>query len=349
MSQRRHPVIDEDMDHIVGADLPWSTFAGKTVLVTGAAGMLPAYMVETLLRLNETRKGNGTHVLAVVRDLPRAKARFAAYDGCPDLELIAHDVSEPLDVRPDVRYVIHAASQASPKYYQVDPVGTLKANVLGTYNLLIQARQHRVEGFLFFSSAEVYGRSDSNRPAAENTMGSLDPTDVRSCYAESKRMGETLCACWHAQYGVPAKMVRPFHTYGPGMKLDDGRVFADFVADIVHGRDIVVKSDGSALRAFCYLADATIAFFAVLLRGKEGHSYNVGNDKAEISILDLAGTLARLYPEKGIKVVREEQTQDYPRGAVSRSCPDIGKIRELGWEPMTGIEEGFRRTIRSFQ
>jgi nucleoside-diphosphate-sugar epimerase len=133
------------------------------------------------------------------------------------------------------------------------------------------------------------------------------------------------------------------------MKLDDGRVFADFVADIVHGQNIVMKSDGSAVRPFCYLADATVAFFTVLLRGDDGQPYNVGNDKSEVSIIELANMLVRLFPEKALKVIRQEHTPGYLKSKVSRNCPDIAKIRALGWEPVTTIEEGFRRTIRSYQ
>ena len=140
-------------------------------------------------------------------------------------------------------------------------------------------------------------------PTRETEYGYLDPATVRACYGESKRMGETLCVAYHAQYGVPAKIVRPFHTYGPGMDLSDGRVFADFVADLVARRDLVMKSDGRAQRAFCYLADATVGFFTVLLRGEAGAAYNVGNPDAEVSILELARTLANLFPERGVRVV----------------------------------------------
>src|SRR5262249_53731189 len=159
--------------------------------------------------------------------------------------LIVQDVCQPVTIDGPVDYIVHAASQASPKYFGRDPVGTLSANVLGTRHLLELARQKQSRGFLYFSSAEVYGQLDPARiPAPESACGPVDPLDVRSCYAESKRMGETMCVCWAYQYGVPARIVRPFHTYGPGMALDDGRVFSDFVAAIVQERDIVLTSNG---------------------------------------------------------------------------------------------------------
>ncbi len=346
----RHHIVTEDLEAITRAALPWDDLAGRTVLVTGAAGFLPAYMVETLLFLNEKRPDQKTRVLGLVRHEGRARARFAAYEGRPDLKLVVGDVSGPVDFGEPVHYIIHAASQASPKYYKSDPVGTLSANIAGTQRLLEMAREQGTKSFLFFSSGEVYGRiSDAQVPTREDDYGPVDPMDVRSCYGESKRMGETMCVAWHAQYGVPARVARPFHTYGPGMSLDDGRVFADFVADIVAGRDIVMKSDGRATRAFCYLADAAAGFFTVLLKGTSGEAYNVGNDKAESSILDLALRLVALFPEKDLRVVQQPvPTDGYLQSKISRGCPEISRARALGWEPTTTIEDGFKRTVLSF-
>jgi len=347
----RHPIIQEDLENILSANLPWTDLAGKTVLVSGANGFLPAYIVETLLYFNEHTSSEKIKLIGLVRNQQKAANRFYLYQKRKNLKLIVQDVCSPIFIDEKVDYIIHAASQASPKYYGKDPVGTLSANVIGTYNLLNFAKDNALEGFLFFSSGEVYGQvTESQIPTQESDYGYVDPTNVRSCYAESKRMGETMCVSWFHQYGVPTKIVRPFHTYGPGMSLDDGRVYADFIADILNNRDIVMKSDGSAIRAFCYLADAIQGFLTVLLKGENGQAYNVGNDHGEASILDLANRLISLFPEKRLKVVKQEVTQapGYLRSNISRNCPDISKVRGLGWEPTTSVEEGFKRTIRSF-
>ena len=164
-------------------------------------------------------------------------------------------------------------------------------------------------------------------------------------------MGENMLVSWHHQFNVPAVIVRPFHTYGPGMNFDDGRVFADFTADIVHGRDIVIKSDGSAKRTFCYLADAVAGFFTALFLGQPGLAYNIGNDQTEISIEALADLLVDLFPEKGLKVLKKaaDSGKNYLKSPVSRICPDITLARSLGWEPQTSVSKGFSRTIRSFE
>jgi UDP-glucuronate decarboxylase len=345
----RHPIVEEDLGNILKADLPWQQFDGKTVLVTGANGFLPAYLIETLLYRNEQREAVKTRVLGLVRNEDKARRRFAHYAGRTDIEFIIQDVAAPLELTRPVDIIIHAASQASPKYYGADPVGTLSANVFGTNHLLCLAQMLKVERFLFFSSGEVYGQvNDAQIPTSEDDYGLVDPTQVRSCYAESKRMGENMCVSWHHQYGIPTVIVRPFHTYGPGMALDDGRVYADFVADILAGRDIIMKSDGSARRAFCYLADATAGFFTVLLKGQSGQAYNIGNAQGEAGILELAQRLMALFPEKGLKVISQAVAPDYLQSRISRNCPDITKVKHLGWEPATTIEQGFLRTIRSF-
>ena len=348
-SAQRHAVETADLAAIVdGYGIDWAPLAGRTVCVTGAAGFLPSYMVETMLYLNETR-GLGIRVLALARKRAGFERRFAHHAGRSDLVFIEQDISEPFTLAEKPDYIIHAASQASPKYYATDPVGTLSANTLGTAALLQLARAGHCRGFLYFSSSEVYGQP-AQVPTAEGDYGVVDPTNVRACYAESKRMGENMCVSWHHQHGVPAKIVRPFHTYGPRMQLDDGRVYADFVAAILHNENIALKSDGLATRAFCYSADAVAGFWQVLLAGSAGTSYNIGNPDGEISMRALGQLLVGLYPEKGLTLsyVERQAGDNYMPSAVARGCPDIARAAALGWQPRTQLADGFRRTIESY-
>jgi nucleoside-diphosphate-sugar epimerase len=345
-----HSVIDLDFETIIEQDLPWEKFSGSTVLITGANGLIPSYMVDTLMFLNQRQLlDEPVHILALVRNEKYARERFSAYQDDTHLELLVQDVCEPVHRIGNVDFIIHAASQASPKYYHVDPVGTLSANIMGTRNILELGREKSVQSFLFISSGEVYGEvTEACIPTRENDGGYLDPMSVRSCYAESKRMAETMCVCWHHQYGVPVKVARPFHTYGPGMKLDDGRVFADFVSNIVRRKDIVMTSEGRHIRSFCYLSDATAGFFTVLLKGKDAEAYNIGNPDAAISIAELAETLVSLFPEYGLTVVRAERSTHYVQSTIEKNVPNISKAMELGWHPSIGIAEGFLRTINSY-
>jgi nucleoside-diphosphate-sugar epimerase len=347
----RHAIVEADLQAILAAERDWAPLAGVTLVVSGAAGFLPAYLVETVMALNELGNQKPTRVIGLVRNLKRARERLRSYEGRADLDLIEHDITRPLPELKAADYIVHAASQASPKFYRPDPVGTIAANSAGTEHLLRLAHARQAKGFLYFSSGEVYGPAPPRVPTSERDFGPLDCLNVRSCYAESKRLGETLCVAWKEQFAVPANIVRPFHTYGPGMRLDDGRVFADFVHDVLECRPLVLKSDGRATRAFCYLADATSAFFAVLLRGRPGQAYNVGNDQAESSIADLAELLVRVFPERDLSVVRQTRKADDPYlpSALERSCPDITLARQLGWQPTTSLMDGFRRTVRSFE
>lgn len=345
-------IIKEDLRTIFNSDIDWSKFFNKTILISGANGFLPAYLVETLLYLNFVNPSSNVKVVALVRSIGNAKIRFKAYSENPNLIFIVQDVSNPIQLSTKIDFIIHAASQASPKYYGIDPVGTLSANVLGTFNLLKLARENKVESFLFFSSGEVYGELDASQiPIDENTFGYVNPTNVRSCYAESKRIGENICVSYHHQFDVPIKIVRPFHTYGPGMKLDDGRVYADFVSDILKNQNICMHSDGAAVRAFCYLSDATIAFIKVLLEGKNGEAYNVGNPEEEYSVLKLANTLVDLYPKKKLQVIKivTNNSNNYLKSPLKSNSPNITKIRQLNWRPLVAVQEGFKRTIESYK
>ncbi|MEO8104031.1 MAG: NAD-dependent epimerase/dehydratase family protein [Betaproteobacteria bacterium] len=340
-------IIASDIKAILAEDIGWHRFLGKTVLVSGAAGFLPAYMVETLLELARRNPANPPHVVGLVRNLEAARTRLGDN---PFLTLLEQDMGEPLNYDGAADFVIHAASQASPRFYRDDPVGTFNANVFGTQSLLALSRGRKTQAFLFFSSGEVYGNAPIV-PTPENVFGPIDPAALRSCYGEGKRAGETLCVAWAHQHGVPTRIVRPFHTYGPGMKLDDGRVFADFVAAIIARRDIVIKSDGKARRPFCYSADAVRAFFRVLLEGGDGIPYNVGNDQAELSIRELADLLVAEFSERDLRVIMDASqiAANYMQSPIVRNCPDISRLRELGWVPRTGVAEGFRRTVTAYE
>jgi nucleoside-diphosphate-sugar epimerase len=344
-------IVRNDLLQIAVAELPWSQLRGKTVLVSGGGGFLAAYLVKALLAASALH-GLQTKVVCLVRGNPADYGRLTPYQQHPELEVLQHDVAQPLPAHiPGADFVVHSASQASPRFYGTDPVGTLLANSSGTQNLLEYAQRSRAERFLFFSSGEVYGLPlEPDRPIGERDYGYLDPMQVRSCYAESKRLGETMCAAWCHQYGLHTTVVRPFHTYGPGMALDDGRVFADFVADVVAGRDIVLKSDGLAQRPFCYIGDATLGFLSVLLKGEPAQAYNVANPATEISMRDLASLLAGMFPERalGIRFEHAGASQSYIKSPVPRSFPSIDKIAALGWLPTVGLHEGFHKTVLSY-
>jgi len=271
--------------------------------------------------------------------------------------VLDHDVTWPLPEAPTrFDYVMHAAGIASPTRYRASPLEAVDATVGGVRNLLERGRELAesnagMRALLYFSSSEVYGDPlADNIPTPETYHGNVSCLGPRACYDESKRLGETLCAIFSRSYGVPAKIVRPFNNYGPGQRLDDGRVLSDFAGDVLDSRDIVVLSDGRPTRTFCYVADAVIGYYRALVRGRPGEAYNIGMDGPEISIDEVAervATAARdLFAYRG-RVVRGQPTDaDYLVDTPQRRCPDITKARiELGFAPSIGLDDGLRRAL----
>ena len=262
----RNEIVTQDLKEIVSENLSWEKFFNSTVLVTGASGILPSYMVETLLYLNEIFDAN-IKVIGIVRNLPKAQKRFEHYSGRKDLILIKHDVILPFKIDDEINYIIHAAGQASPKFYGKDPVGTLEGHAIGTANFLKLAAEKKVKCFLYFSSCAVYGTQE-NTLIDEKSVSRINPMNLRECYPIGKLAGENLCVAYNHQYNVPFKILRIAHTYGPMMPLDDGRVFADFVSNILHNENISLNSDGSSERPMLYISDAVRAYFRILLSGE---------------------------------------------------------------------------------
>ena len=352
-------VVEEDLRYIGSAlEHELACLSGAHVLLTGGAGFLGYYFVQSVLHWNkqvsEPRRIRMTVYDNYARGVPRWLTDLA-HD--PALTVIKQDITHPLP--PDMplfRYVIHAASIASPTYYRRHPIQTMDANVNGLRALLEYFRalndaQTPLGGFLFFSSSEIYGDpSPENIPTPEEYRGNVSCTGPRACYDEAKRYGETLCVNFARHYGLPITIARPFNNYGPGLKISDRRVIPDFARDIHAGRDIVVHSDGSPQRTFCYVADAIIGYYKVLVRGRAGEAYNIGTEAPEISMNELAARLAGiahdLYGYRGRPVRQDSADREYLVDNPSRRCPSIAKARsELGFNPTISIDEGLRRLL----
>ena len=336
----------------------FSIMSGKNLLITGGAGFLGYYLVQSALHWNtlvdDSKKINVTVFDNYVRGVPTWLTKLK---NNPNLTLETKNMIEPLPSSLGTfQFIIHAAGIASPKYYRLHPIETMDANINGLRNLLDYTKKqresaHPVEGFLFYSSSEIYGDPTSeNIPTPEEYRGYVSCTGPRSCYDESKRYGETLCVNFSQQYGAPVKIARPFNNYGPGLKITDTRVLPDFARNIFDGKDIVMFSDGTPTRTFCYSADAIIGYYKILVKGRPGESYNIGVEKPEIAIHEVAlkmTNLARdLFGYKG-KVIRGVSSEaDYLVDNPNRRCPIISKARkELGYNPTILLDEGLRRTM----
>lgn len=341
-------IIAEDLNFILNCKIDWSKFKNKTVFITGAYGMLLSYITYALLRLNELDPKFNVNVIALIRDEKKARKKFGHFAKSKYLKFFKHDLSSPIKINGNIDYIIHGASYASPHHYITNPVAVSLPNVMGTYYLLELAKLKNVKNFLFFSSGAVYGNTVINTEITEKDYGYMDPLNVKSCYGESKRMGENICKCFQHQFGIPIKIVRPAHIYGPTMDIEnDSRVFANFTNNIIKGQNIIMKSNGSVIRSFCYIADATVAFFKVLLDGGDGEAYNVGNSSAYISIKKLAKMFVSALPEKRLKVIIEEK-ENNNRHKEKKVLMSFKKIESLGWKCAFSVKEGLKRTVESY-
>jgi UDP-glucuronate decarboxylase len=352
-------VVTTDLDYIIKAGSEeFAAMSGRRVMIAGGAGFLGYYLVQSALHWNAKNAAKAPIKVIVMDNLSRGvPAWLTALEKNPSLRLLKHDVTQPLPAAlGDVEYIIHAASIASPIFYRKFPIETMDANINGLrfmldYCLAQKKAGKPVEGVLFYSSSEIYGDpTPENIPTPETYRGNVSCTGPRACYDESKRFGETLCVNFTQQHGLPIKVARPFNNYGPGLKITDGRVIPDFARNILNGQDIVMLSDGSAKRTFCYVADAVLGYYKVLVKGRPGEAYNVGVEVPEISMLELAEraiTLGKeLFGYKGKIVRKESADKAYLVDNPNRRCPVITKARtEIGYDPQVTIEEGLRRSL----
>lgn len=337
-------VVVSDMNNIYDRNLNWDRFNNKTVLITGAYGMLASYICLFLVFLR--RKGINVKILAVGRNYDKALNVFGDLIECGDINFINWNLKDNNSFDLAADFIIHAAGLANPRFYTTNPVEVLEPNIIGTYNLLNIAKG-KCESFLFFSSGDVYGKVDNPEMITEDTMGRLDPLDNHSCYGESKRMAETMCMSYYREYNVPIKIARIGHTYSPTMDIEnDPRVFASFMRCVVNSEDIVINSDGLACRPFCYIADAVAAYFLILLNGANGEAYNVCNNKEFLSIRELAEIMVRLDSKKELNVIykKREINDKYIECKVNKdNKPLENKLLELGWNCQYTTFDGMKK------
>lgn len=340
-------ILINDLKEIV-TRIPYQMCEGMTFLITGANGSLARYMVMTLMYLNNNMLKSKCNVIALCRNESKARLAFKEYMDDENFHLCVQSVEEKLPDFGSIDYIIHAASSAATNMFEKYAVDILSANVAGTINLLNLSCKKKVKKFLFFSSGAVYGDiPDDYGQIREGDYFSLEFTNIKNCYAEGKRTGEVLCKAYWKQYNIPTVSVRISHTYGPGIDLNDGHVYSDFVKNILNNKDLVIMGDGMSVRPFCYITDAVVAFFLLLFRGENGEAYNMANCEETYTIKELADELvSNAFPEKNLSVTGLHIIKDIK---IEKMKINIDKIENLGWTPFVNVIEGFRRTVKSFE
>ena len=346
MNRYTNPLYMEDVDRVAGLDLPWEKLRGSQVLISGATGLVGTFLVDVLLRKDEDGLDCTVHALG--RSAQRALDRFSRYAGDAHLRTIYYDINLPFerDDLGDVDYVLHMASNTHPMQYATDPIGTIATNIIGLQNMLEFAVKHHCRRFAFTSSNEIYGENRGDVELFdENYCGYINSNTLRAGYPESKRCGEALCQAYMSQKGLDVVIPRLTRSYGPTMLMSDTKAISQFIRKGIAGEDIVLKSEGNQYYSYTYVADAVSGLLTVLLKGERGEAYNIADAASDITLKDLAGTIARIA---GRKVVFElpdaVEAAGYSRASKARL--DGGKLRALGWRAHYAMAEGLERTMK---
>ncbi|HEY3782981.1 MAG TPA: NAD-dependent epimerase/dehydratase family protein [Fimbriimonadaceae bacterium] len=350
-------VLREDQAHMLGrlSDAEKAKFSGSTILVTGCAGFLGFGFLEFLVRQSqalgiESVIGLDTFLFGKPDWLSALESEFPNVLRSHKFDVSKDDVASVPGAN-KANLIIHGASIASPIFYRQYPIVTLDANIWGLRRLLDFYSPRDIKGFLFFSSSEIYGDPVAEAiPTDEEYRGNVSCIGPRACYDESKRFGETMCYLFAGAYQTPITVARPFNNFGPGMRIDDGRVPADFAKAILEGRDIEILSSGSPTRTFCYVADALAGYLKCLTHGKFDY-FNIGIEGPEISVRELADIYAQLGADlcgyTGKVIYAKSGDADYLTHNPNRRCPKIGKAREiLGYDPTIEVKEGVAKFLR---
>jgi nucleoside-diphosphate-sugar epimerase len=351
-------VVSQDLEYICeNLKDEFAKLVNKGVLIVGGGGFLGYYLVKAILKWNDINPKSVINLTVLDNFVRGCPLWLKKLESTKNILIKEHDITKPLPKDlPDFSYIIHAASIASPNFYRKFPLETMDANVNGLrilldYALMQKNTKNPIEGFLFFSTSEIYGDPPNNEiPTSENYRGNVSCTGPRACYDESKRFGETLCVTFAEQYNLPIRIARPFNNYGPGLKISDRRVIPDLAKDIFAGRDVTLLSNGSPTRTFCYITDAIVGYFKILIIGKSGASYNIGTESPEISMLELANALVsishKLFDYKGTVVYKTSEDKNYLVDNPIRRCPSILKARsELNFNPTISLEDGLTRSL----
>lgn len=344
---RMNSMIEWDVERLHGYEkIPFQDFLGKTILITGATGLIGQNLVYTLAAYSQKMKQD-IHILVLVRSEERAKQLFVDFD-C--VQFLVGDIVDKISYEGTVDYIIHGASKTSSKAFIGEPVETITTAVQGTLNVLEFAKQKQVKGLVYLSSMEVYGAPKTDEKIEEDHFTDLDTMKVRSSYPESKRMCEAICCAYADEYNVPVKVARLTQTFGPGVQYEDGRVFAEFIRCVMEKRDIVLHTKGDTKRSYLYTADAVSALLIILIRGNVGEAYNVANEQSYCSIYEMACLVAKECGKDKIQVrIESDDISKFGYAPTLHMNLSTRKLKGLGWDAQTSLNQMFFNLLESFQ
>lgn len=338
-------LYQEEIKDQLSLSLPWEKLKNKSILLSGATGMIGSYLIDLIMAKNQFHSLN-CKVYAISRQEEKARLRFAPYWDRPNFQYYSQDINQELTL-PDFRaeYVIHGASNTHPVAYATDPIGTIMTNITGTAHLLDFAKSVECRRFVFLSSVEIYGENTSSALRfREEDCGYIDCNTMRAGYPESKRAGEALCQAYIHQESMDAVILRLARVYGPTMLSSDSKALAQFLKKGAAKEDIILKSQGTQHYSYTYAGDAVSAILWAMLQGECGHAYNVADPDSDITLKDLASLIAK---HAGTKVIFQipDEVESAGYSHATRALLDGSKLKSLGWNPRETIQTGIEKTL----
>lgn len=341
-------IYRKDMQGLVECKcIDWNKIAGKTVLVTGATGLIGSTLIDSLLYA-DTTIGLNIGIVALARNVEKARIKFEKQLlDSNNLDFIEGTVEDLPEFDMDIDYIVHGASPTASNFFVEKPVETIKIAVQGTIKLLDLAVKKHVKGLVYLSSMEVYGAPHTDDVILETQGTTVDTMSVRSCYPEAKRLCESLCASYASEYAVPAMVVRLAQTFGAGVNIyEDNRVFAEFARCAVNGKDIVLQTAGTSKRCYLYTAEAVSAILTVLLHGKAGEAYNAANKNTYCSIVEMAKLVAYKIAKSRINVCIPADGKHEKKFPPPHNLNlDTSKLEKLGWKAEVDLADMYTRMI----
>lgn len=342
-------ILQEDLEHVAEKISSFTELYNSTVLITGATGLVGSFLIRALLCANRKNTMN-IRVVALIRDKERAEKIFGEVLQRKELFIVVGDIREGLNVEVPIDYIIHCASETKSKNMIKKPIETILTSIEGTKNILDLAVKKKSKSVVYISSMEVYGNVVDSNDVTEESFGKINPINLRSCYPESKRMCENLCVAYLKEYGVPTKIARLAQTFGAGILPDDNRIFAQLAQSVLHKKNIVLHTKGKSEGNYCYTRDAVIALLILLLKGKDGEAYNICNPLSHTTIANMANLVSEKIAEGRIKVVYDiPDTNIYGYALETKLKLSADKMQMLGWKAEIGLEEAYRRLIKSLE
>lgn len=338
---------NKDVNEVANLNLPWKYLYNKTLLLSGATGLIGSCLIDVIMRKNAD--GMKCRILALGRNSNKAYDRFKYCWEDKLFNFISHDIKNPITLNDldanTVDYVLHLASNTHPVQYSMDPIGTITTNIIGTYNMLEFAKKYKATRCLFASSNEIYGENRGDiEKFDEDYCGYINSNTVRAGYPESKRCSEALCQAYIKQENMNIVIPRLTRSYGPTMLMTDTKAISQFIRKGIKKENIILKSAGNQYYSYTYVTDAVAGILTILLKGKTGEAYNIADTTSDIKLKDLAGIIAEYVGEKVVFELPDEiEMGGYSTATKARINGQ--KLQKLGWKASYDIQSGVEHTI----